>query len=94
MIRLLAEELWSASRKESHKAPPIILKLKRSEFKILTRSHTPDSPPTSCEELTEIALKLREGVDLGPYRCYRLVGIGLSNFREAENTETRPAFFE
>jgi hypothetical protein len=64
MIWLLAEELWSASRKESHKAPTIILKLKRSEFKILTRNHTPDSPQTSCEALTEIALKPREPLDL------------------------------
>jgi DNA polymerase-4 len=72
MIRRLAEKLWSASRKESRTARAVVLKLKTSEFKILTRSHTPDSPPSSCEELTEIALKLRERVDLGPHQCYRL----------------------
>src|ERR1700752_4940147 len=66
MIRRLAEKLWSASRKESRTARTVVLKLKTSEFKILTRSHTPGSPPSSCEELTEIALSLRERVGLSP----------------------------
>jgi DNA polymerase IV len=94
MIRRLAEKLWSASRKESRTARTVVLKLKTSEFKILTRSHTPDSPPSSCKELTEIAINLRERVDFGPHQRYRLVGIGLSNFREAEETESQPALFE
>jgi len=94
MIRRLAEKLWSASRKESRTARTVVLKLKTSAFKILTRSHTPDSPPSSCEELTEIALKLRERVDLDPHQRYRLVGVGLSNFREAEDTAAQPALFE
>ena len=94
MIRRLAEKLWSASRKESRIARTVVLKLKTSEFQILTRSHTPGSPPSSCEELTEIALKLRERVDLGPQQRYRLVGVGLSNFRETEETATQPALFE
>jgi DNA polymerase IV len=94
MIRHLAEKLWSASRKESRLARTVVLKLKTSEFKILTRNHTPDSPPCSCEELTAIVLKLREKVDLGPDERYRLVGVGLSNFREAEQTTAQPPLFE
>lgn len=88
MIRRLAEKLWSASRKESRVARTVVLKLKTSGFKILTRSHTPDSPPSSCEQLTNIALKLRERVGLSPQQRYRLVGVGLSNFREAEEKPT------
>src|SRR6266446_3170922 len=94
MIRRLAEKLWSASRKESRIARTIVLKLKTSEFKILTRSHTPGSPPSSCEELTAIALKLREGVDLSPQQRYRLVGVGLSNFREPEGGAAQPDLFQ
>jgi DNA polymerase-4 len=94
MIRCLAEKLWSASRKESRIARTIVLKLKTSEFKILTRSHTPGSPPSSCEELTEIALKLRERVDLGPQQRYRLVGVGLSNFRDPEDSAAQPDLFQ
>jgi DNA polymerase-4 len=38
MIRKLAEHAWTASRKESRIARTVVLKLKTSEFKILTRS--------------------------------------------------------
>jgi len=94
MIGRLAEKLWPASRKESRPARTVVLKLKTSEFKILTRSHTPGSPPSSCEELTAIALKLRERVDLGPQQRYRLVGVGLSSFREPEDTDAQPILFQ
>jgi DNA polymerase IV len=94
MIRRLAEKLWSASRKESRIARTVVLKLKTSEFKILTRSYTSPSPLSSCEELTEITLKLREKVDLSLQQRYRLVGIGLSNFRdEEEDTTAQVALF-
>jgi DNA polymerase-4 len=97
MIRLLAEKIWSASRKESRIARTVVLKLKTSEFHILTRSHTPASPPSSCEELTNIALSLRERVDLGPQQRFRLVGVGLSNFRDPQGPKDaaeQPALFE
>ena len=92
MIRRLAEKLWSASRKESRIPRTVVLKLKTREFKILTRSHTSDSPPSSCEELTEIALKLRERVNLGPQQRYRLVGVGMSNFHEPESIRQSALF--
>jgi DNA polymerase-4 len=94
MIRGLAEKLWSGSRKEPRIARTVVLKLKTSDFKILTRSHTPGSPPSSCQELTEIALKLRERVDLSPQQRYRLVGIGLSNFQDPGDTAAQPLLFE
>lgn len=94
MIRRLAEKLWLASRKEPRMARTVVLKLKTSEFKILTRSHTPTSPPSSCEELISIALKLQERVNLDPKQLYRLVGVGLSNFREPEDTLEQPRLFE
>jgi DNA polymerase IV len=84
LIRRLAVKVWSASRKESRIARTVVLKLKTSEFNILTRSHTPITPPASCDELTSIALSLRERIDLGPASLFRLVGVGLSNFRDLE----------
>jgi DNA polymerase-4 len=93
MIRRLAEKLWSASGKEPRIPRTVVLKLKTSEFKVLTRSYTPNSPPASCEELTVIALMLRERVDLDPKQRYRLVGVGLSNFRDAEETTGQTALF-
>jgi len=94
MIRRLAEKLWSASRKESRIPRTIVLKLKTREFKILTRSYTSDNPPSSCDELTDIALKLRDRVDLGRQQRFRLVGVGLSNFQDAGESKSQPTLFE
>jgi DNA polymerase-4 len=94
MIRHLAAKTWSSSRQESRIARTVVLKLKTSDFKILTRSRTPNVPPSSCEELTTIALSLRERVGLGSRQKFRLVGVGLSNFREPEDLSDQPALFE
>jgi len=94
MIRRLAEKIWSASRKESRIARTVVLKLKTSGFDILTRSHTPSSPPSSCEEVTTIALALRGRVELPPEQRFRLIGVGLSNFCEPEEVSAQPALFE
>ncbi len=88
MIRHLAEKTWLASRKESRIARTVVLKLKTAQFHVLTRSQTPPSPPNSCEELTQIALSLRDKVTLDPKQKFRLVGVGLGNFRDSgEGTE-------
>jgi DNA polymerase-4 len=93
MIRRLAEKTWEASRKESRIARTVVLKLKTSEFNILTRSHTPFVPPSSCDELTSIALSLRERVHVGSQQRFRLVGVGLSNFCGPEGPSAQPALF-
>jgi DNA polymerase-4 len=93
MIRRLAEHTWAAFRKESRIARTVVLKLKTSEFKILTRSHTPTSPPSSCEDLTNVALSLLKRVGLSPHQRFRLVGVGLSNFCDPENASAQPALF-
>jgi DNA polymerase-4 len=94
LIRHLAEKTWAASRKESRIARTVVLKLKTSDFKILTRSLTPPHPPSSCEELTAMALQLRERVSLDSHTRYRLVGVGLSNFHEPEEASAQPELFE
>jgi DNA polymerase-4 len=80
-------------RKESPVARTVVLKLKTSEFKILTRSHTPAFPPSSCKELTDIALALSERVNVAPQQRFRLVGVGLSNFQDAEDVATQSTLF-
>ena len=94
MIRRLAEKVWQASRKESRIPRTIVLKLKTAEFSILTRSHTPGTPLGSCEELTRIALALRENVRMEEGQRYRLVGVGLSNFRDPALTPAEGLLFE
>jgi DNA polymerase-4 len=86
MIRQLAEKTWVASRKETRIAQTVVLKLKTAEFRVLTRSQTPPSPPASSEELTEIALSLLDRVAADPTQRFRLVGVGLGNFRDPDKT--------
>jgi DNA polymerase-4 len=97
MIRRLAEKVWAAaSGKESRVARTVVLKLKTAEFSILTRSLTPVTPPASCEELTSIALALRKRVAAGPQQRFRLIGVGLSNFRDPKDGQdevTQPELF-
>jgi DNA polymerase IV len=80
LIRSLAEKVWAASRKEARVARTVVLKLKTSDFNVMTRSHTPACPPATCEEFMAIALSLRERVAAAPDQRFRLVGVGLSNF--------------
>ncbi len=80
-IRKLAEKVWWASRENARGAKTVVLKLKTKEFNSLTRSLTPSVPLSSCDELTTIALALRERVELEPQQLFRLVGVGLSNFQ-------------
>jgi DNA polymerase-4 len=88
LIRRLAEKVWTASRREPRIARTVVLKLKTKEFNIHTRSHTPATPPASLEELIEIALDLRDRVDLGSNRLFRLVGVGVSNFSEPQQADS------
>ena len=83
MIRSLATKTWAATRKTQRIGRTVVLKLKTSNFHILTRSHTPPLSPRSEQELVEIALMLRDRVELPTHTRFRLVGVGLSNFREA-----------
>ena len=83
-IRDLAAKVWEATRKTERIGRTVVLKLKTKDFRILTRSQTPPSPPRSVEELASIAVALRGNVELPRSTLYRLVGVGLSNFRDAD----------
>jgi DNA polymerase-4 len=90
-IRRLAVKTWDAACKETRIGHTVVLKLKTADFRILTRSYTPTDPPASLESLTNIALSLRERVELGPAARFRLVGVGLQNFREPDDAEPTQA---
>ena len=77
----LAGKAWQAARREAGRhGRTVVLKLKTSDFRILTRSLTPSTPPASEAALAEIALGLRARVDLPSRTRYRLVGVGLGGF--------------
>ncbi len=83
-IRTLAAQTWDDSRKTDRIGRTVVLKLKTADFHILTRSHTPSLPPQSETEFVEIAVSLIERVGMPPTTLYRLVGVGLHNFCDAD----------
>ena len=89
----LAARTWQATRKTERVGHTVVLKLKTSQFRIITRSFTPESPPASLEELRDIALALRARVDLPVDTRYRLVGVGLGGFREPDEV-VQPGLFD
>lgn len=89
-IRRLAEKAWAAHEREAsgdhaRVARTVVLKLKTSDFHTLTRSLTPTSRPDSARELADIACALRDRVDRPSETRYRLVGVGLAGFVEADS---------
>lgn len=93
MIRSLAAKTWLATRKTDRIGRTVVLKLKTSDFHILTRSHTPPLPPQSADEFTSIAVGLCERVALAASTKYRLVGVGLSNFRDPDEAAAQAQLF-
>jgi DNA polymerase-4 len=92
MIRMLAAKTWAATRKTERIGRTVVLKLKTSDFHILTRSHTPQLPPQSEAELADIAIALRERVQRPDTTRYRLVGVGIANFRAADDVPQADLF--
>lgn len=93
MIRSLSEKVWTALRKEPRIARTIVLKLKTSDFKIYTRSVTLGQPIPSSEELSLTALRLRYRTNFEPTQRFRLIGVGLSNFRDLSPAEQQELLF-
>ncbi|KFN51849.1 hypothetical protein N790_13805 [Arenimonas malthae CC-JY-1] len=94
-IRRLAEKAWAGAKRELERSPrTVVLKLKTADFRILTRSLTPPTPPTSLAQFTEIALELRQRVELPARTRYRLVGVGLANFRRNDELPPQGGLFD
>jgi DNA polymerase-4 len=94
MIRELAAKTWAAARKTERVGRTVVLKLKTSDFEILTRSHTPPVPPQTEEAFVELALSLRARVELPPRTRYRLAGVGLANFRDDAELPAQTHLFD
>ncbi len=92
-VKRMADKAWSASRKYERVGRTVVLKLKTSDFRILTRSLTPTTAPTSQEEFTALAVTLLDRVGETAQLRYRLVGVGLSNFTDADDPRVQPDLF-
>jgi DNA polymerase IV len=96
-IRRLAEKTWAAHQREAlggRIARTVVLKLKTADFHTLTRSLTPALRPTSADELADIACALRTRVERPADSRYRLVGVGLSGFVDADSYAAQRDLFD
>lgn len=75
----LCRKLWNMRDKLSGQPRTIVLKLKTSDFNILTRSLTPDTFPDSQNALRLCIERLLERVNLPQSTRYRLAGVGFGN---------------
>ncbi|MGY0610752.1 MULTISPECIES: DNA polymerase IV [unclassified Luteimonas] len=92
-IRAIAAKAWAATRKTERVGRTVVLKLKTAQFRIITRSFTPDAPPATEAEFIAIAFALRDRVQLPPSTLYRLVGVGLAGFRDREEARLQATLF-
>jgi DNA polymerase-4 len=94
-IRQLADKAWAGYQHERERvARTVVLKLKTADFHTLTRSLTPTTRPMSADELADIACALRERVDRPADSRYRLVGVGLSGFIDADSYQAQADLFD
>jgi DNA polymerase-4 len=97
-IRRLASKAWAGYLRERERHPEriartVVLKLKTSDFRTLTRSLTGNAPPTSEDAFADIGCALRDRVDLPQRTRYRLVGVGLSGFSEPDGSPAMDDLF-
>ncbi|AXK73176.1 DNA polymerase IV [Lysobacter sp. TY2-98] len=93
-IARMAERTWAAWQRQrerderENRAPrrprTVVLKLKTSDFRILTRSLTPSRMPGDAEAFARTAVELRTRVSLPASTRYRLIGVGLANLDVAD----------
>ncbi|MCK5847715.1 MAG: DNA polymerase IV [Caldisericia bacterium] len=81
-VMLLSEKAGFRMRKNELKAKTVFVKIRYSGFKTITRRLTIQSCIESDNEIFQIAWKLISKEFTAPIR---LIGIGLSNFQEAED---------
>src|SRR3546814_18393909 len=93
-IRFLAGNTWLVPRQPVLVGRSVADELEPAQCRLLTRSFIPESPPAAVEELTAFALSLRDRVDLPASTRYRLVGVGLSGFRERGEGDGQGSLFE
>jgi len=82
MAELLYERLLNAQVK----GMTATLKLKFSDFQIVTRSITVEYPISAINDIKQLSIHLLDKIDL--IKPVRLLGIGVSNFLEGEEVNS------
>jgi len=82
----LCEKVAERLKKRSLAGRSVILKLKRADFQLLTRSRTLSSPTELAEIIYRTAVTLLEKEADGP--AFRLIGVGVADIAVGENLDS------
>ncbi len=88
-----AERVFAAATRKARRGRTVTVKLKTSDFRIVTRRETTTKPVGSAGELAEIARRLAARVGLPDETLYRLAGVGLSGFVDADDEPAQGTLF-
>ena len=78
-------EVWETALRHECAPRTLVVKLKTSDFRTLTRSATPPKPPAAAEDLMPLLPALLARFE--PGERYRLAGVGLANFIEPDEAQ-------
>ena len=93
VIVTLCNRLWVQYEDSVYTARTIVIKLKTSDFRLRTKSHTPKEMPSSAESFINITNLLLIEIASEKNTRFRLAGVGLSNFeREDTGSEQHELF--
>jgi DNA polymerase-4 len=89
-----AERVFEAARRKERRGRTVTVKLKTSDFRILTRRATLPHEVRSAAELLATARDLLGRFAQPPETRFRLAGVGLSGFPEEEADPSQFALFD
>jgi len=79
-----ARQLWDSLQSKGMTGRTVTVKLRTGDFRTATRQLTPDTIPSSAEELARIGVELLGRFAFSADAKYRLAGLGVSNFVDEE----------
>lgn len=89
----LAEQVWRAAARAERVGRTVVLKLKTADFRILSRHATPALRPRGASDILEHGRHLLARLPHTGDARYRLAGLGLTNFVDADD-DRQPALFD
>jgi DNA polymerase-4 len=88
-LREVVNEVWRRVSKREFYGRTVTLKIKYADFKEISKRRTQSRPIEDFYSLWSVACDLLEFVEFGPQKKVRLIGISVSNAREANEMESR-----
>jgi DNA polymerase-4 len=83
-LAVYAREVFEHLKASDRMGLTVVLKVKYHDFESITRSFTLKQPPEDWQEIFEVAARLLEGKTQAGKKPVRLLGLGISGLRPAD----------